>query len=289
MSSDSSITTATTTACGSTSSGGILKTASQTDGVSVSYEYNDATVVVASASIQWNIGEASFDSSAVSAGGSSVLTVVDADENVNDEIIDTFTVDVYSDSDNGGFKLTMTETDENTGVFEGTVFFTTDAATSGSNIRVSEGDTVTAEYTDETLPEPYTTSDDLTIASTTTVGTAFPPLERAPAANARVVDAFGSSVAEVTVDQQVQIAADVSNGQSKDQAFAYLVQVQDGDGVTVSLAWITGSLTAGQSMSPALSWTPDAAGSYTATVFVWESVDNPTALSPTVSVSIDVV
>jgi hypothetical protein len=65
MSSDSSITTATTTACGSTSSGGILKTASQTDGVSVSYEYNDASVVVASASITWNIGEASFDSSSI--------------------------------------------------------------------------------------------------------------------------------------------------------------------------------------------------------------------------------
>ena len=281
---------ATTASCdGIASDGGSLRTGGQTDGVSVSYEYNDSVVVVASASIAWNIGEASFDSSAASAGGSSVFTVVDADENINDEIIDTFTVAVFSDSDNGGFTLTLNETDENTGVFEGTVFFTSTDATSGSNLRVSEGDTVTAEYVDETLPEPYTTSDDLTIAGTLTIGTAFPPLERAPAANARVVDAFGSSVAEVSVDQQVQIAADVSNGQDKDQAFAYLVQVQDGNGVTVSLAWITGALTAGQSMSPALSWTPSASGSYTATVFVWESVDNPTALSPTTSVTIDVV
>jgi hypothetical protein len=289
MSSDSTGYTATTTACGSTNDGGTLKTASQTDGVSVSYEYNDGSVVVASASIVWNIGESSFDSSVASAGGSAVFTVVDADENTNGDVVESFTVDVYSDSDAGGFKLTVNETDEDSGVFEGTVFFTADTATSGSLLRVSEGDTVTAEYTDETLPEPYTTTDDLTIAGTLTIGTAFPPLERAPAANARVVDAFGSSVAEVTVDQQVQIAADVSNGQSKDQAFAYLVQVQDSNGVTVSLAWITGSLTAGQSMSPALSWTPDASGSYTATVFVWESVDNPTALSPTVSVDIDVV
>ena len=291
MSSDTTARSAATvtTTCGSTSTGGTLKTSSQTDGVSVSYEYNDGSVVVASASIVWNIGEASFDSSVASAGGSALLTVVDADENLDSSITDAFTVAVYSDSDSGGFTLTMNETNEDTGVFEGTVYFTSDAATSGTNLRVSEGDTVTAEYTDETLPEPYTTSDDLTIAGTLTIGTAFPPLERAPAANARVVDAFGSSVAEVTVDQQVQIAADVSNGQSKDQAFAYLVQVQDGNGVTVSLAWITGSLTAGQSMSPALSWTPDASGSYTATVFVWESVDNPTALSPTVSVDIDVV
>ena len=289
MSSDSSNRSVSATSCGSTATGGVLKTSSQTDGVSVSYEYNDGSVIVASASIAWNIGEASFDSSVASAGGSAVFTVVDPDENLDSTITDAFTVAIYSDSDNGGFTLTMNETDEDTGVFEGTVFFTADAATSGSNIRVSEGDTVTAEYTDETLPEPYTTSDDLTIAGTLTIGTAFPPLERAPAANARVVDAFGSSVAEVSSGQQVQIAADVSNGQSKDQAFAYLVQVQDGNGVTVSLAWITGSLTAGQSMSPALSWTPDASGTYTATVFVWESVDNPTALSPTVSVDIDVV
>jgi hypothetical protein len=275
--------------CSGTATDGVIQTAGQTDGVSVSYEYNDGSVIVASASVAWNIGEAGFDSSVASAGGSAVFTVVDPDENTDSTITDSFTVAIYSDSDSGGFKLTLTETNEDTGVFEGTVFFTADAATSGSNIRVSEGDTVTAEYVDTTLPEPYTSSDDLTIAGTLTIGTAFPPLERAPAANARVVDAFGSSVAEVSSGQQVQIAADVSNGQSGDQAFAYLVQVQDGNGVTVSLAWITGSLTAGQSMSPALSWTPDASGSYTATVFVWESVDNPTALSPTVSVDIDVV
>ena len=268
---------------------GEKQTAGQTDGVSVSYEYNDGSVIVASASIVFNIAEANFDTSSASAGGSAVFTVVDPDENTNDSVVDTFTAAVFSDSDSGGFNMSMYETDEDTGVFEGTVFFTSDLATSGNNLRVSEGDTVTAEYDDKTLPEPYADDDDLTIAGTLTIGTAFPPLERAPAANARVVDAFGASVAEVSVGQQVQIAADVSNGQSKDQAFAYLVQVQDGNGVTVSLAWITGSLTAGQSMSPALSWTPSDSGSYTATVFVWESVDNPTALSPTVSVNIDVV
>ena len=189
-----------------------------------------ALVVVASASVAFNIAEAGFDTSSASAGGSAVLSVADADENTNSAIIDTFKVSIFSDSDNGGFQLTMNETDEDTGVFEGTIFFTSTDSTSGSNLRVSEGDTVTAEYTDNTLPEPYTDSDNLTVASTLTIGTAFPPLERAPAANARVVDAFGSSVAEVSAGQQVQIAADVSNGQSGDQAFAYLVQVQDGDG-----------------------------------------------------------
>ena len=79
------------------------KTSAQTDGVSVSYEYNDGSVIVASASIAWNIGEASFDSSVASAGGSAVFTVVDADENLDNSITDAFTIAVYSDSDSGGF------------------------------------------------------------------------------------------------------------------------------------------------------------------------------------------
>ena len=58
--------------------------------------------------------------------------------------------------------------------------------------------------------------------------------------------------------------------------------------VLVSLAWITGSLSAGQSFSPALSWIPTQAGTYIATAFVWESVDNPTALSPPVSITVTV-
>ena len=268
---------------------GVINTAGQTDGITVSYEYTDGSVSLASALIAWNIGEISFADSSVSPGGSTTITLVDGDLDKNPDVIDTVTSAVFSDSDSGGISITLHETGEATGVFETAIFFTADDKSTGSLLRVSEGDTVTVEYTDQTLPEPYEAGDTLTFAATTTVGTVYPPLERAPASNARVVDAFGSQVSEVSADQQVQIAADVSNGTGKDQSFAYLVQVQDANGVTVSLAWITGALTSGQSMSPALSWTPSASGSYTATVFVWQSVDNPTALSPTVSVTIDVV
>ena len=73
-----------------------------------------------------------------------------------------------------------------------------------------------------------------------------------------------------------------------EQDFAYIVQIQDEQGVTVSLAWITGSLNPAQSFSPAISWIPDNAGDYEATIFVWESVSNPSALSPTLSLKIHV-
>lgn len=84
----------------------------------------------------------------------------------------------------------------------------------------------------------------------------------------------------ISVDKQVQIVADVSNSQDRVQNFAYIVQIQDQDDVTVSLAWLTGALSPKQTLSPALSWIPENTGSYTATIFVWESIDNPNALSP---------
>jgi hypothetical protein len=82
------------------------------------------------------------------------------------------------------------------------------------------------------------------------------------------------------VGKQVQITTDVTNGQDRSQPFAYIVQIQNQDGVVYSLSWITGTLDAGQSLSPSQSWTPTIPGTYTAQIFVWASVDNPDALSP---------
>ena len=94
---------------------------------------------------------------------------------------------------------------------------------------------------------------------------------------------------ESLVDTQVQITADLTNNQDRGQPFAYLVQIKDENGVTVSLSWITGSLEPGQFMSPSQSWTPTNLGKYTAQIFVWESIDNPDALSEPLTIKINVV
>jgi hypothetical protein len=265
-----------------------LLSADDDDGITVSFEFSEDETIVGSALIRWNIGETQWLEASYPASGTGVVRVIDPDMNFDPEAVDNFTVDVWSDSDAGGIDLTVTETNEATGIFEGTVFFTVVDESSGHRLRVAEGDTVTAEYADNTLPNPYTTADELDISATALIGTIVPPLERAPISACRVVDAFANTLTSVSVDQQAQITCDIANGQDRDQAFAYLIQVQDGDGVTVSLAWITGTLTPGQSFSPALSWIPAEAGAYVATAFVWESVDNPTALSPTVETAITV-
>src|SRR5579875_942486 len=93
---------------------------------------------------------------------------------------------------------------------------------------------------------------------------------------------------QVHVNKQVQIAADLTSGLGRDQPFAYIVQVLDQNGVVIQLSWLTGTLTAGQSLSPSQSWTPAAPGNYTAQIFVWSGIDNPIALSPPLTMKISV-
>ena len=256
------------------------------DGISVSFEYSRDRTVTGSALISWNAGEVKWLQSNYPAGGKGTLQIFDPDMNLNPKAIDKFETSVWSDSDSGGIKLTMTETGESTGVFEGTVYFTADFQSSGNRLHVSDGDTVTAEYVDRTLPYPHSPSDQLRMVATTSVGTSLPPLEKTPASNARILDSSGNVINKVSVNQQVQIVSDVINKQSRDQPFTYLVQIQDNNGITLSLSWIGGTLSPNQALSLGQSWMPRTAGTYSAQIFVWQSIVNPNALSPPLTLQI---
>lgn len=111
----------------------------------------------------------------------------------------------------------------------------------------------------------------------------------APASNPRVVDSFGNAITgPVKSGQQIQVTSDLANGKNCAQTFAYIVQIQDLNGATFSLSWITGTLLAGQSLNPAQSWTPTTAGVYTVQIFTWQSLDNPNALAPPLTTTISV-
>jgi len=88
-----------------------------------------------------------------------------------------------------------------------------------------------------------------------------------------------NGVWETKVNKQIQITSDITNNQDRSQPFAYLVQIQNQDGVVVSLSWLTGSLDSGQSLNPSQSWIPTLPGNYNAQIFVWAGINNPDALS----------
>lgn len=99
--------------------------------------------------IQWF--EASYPAS-----GTGHVRVIDPDMNLDPKAVDNFDVDVWSDTDFAGIDLTVTETGASTGIFEGTVFFSTTDHSSGHRLRVGNGDTIYSKYEDNTLPDSHT-------------------------------------------------------------------------------------------------------------------------------------
>ncbi len=111
--------------------------------------------------------------------------------------------------------------------------------------------------------------------------------QRAEIKNPRLVNSFGEPVAQnINTNQQVQVSADVTNKQGKPQNFVYIVQILDGNKVTKKLSWFAASLNPQQTLSPAISWSTDLPGTYTAEIYVWDSIRDASALSPPIELKI---
>jgi len=223
------------------------------------------------------------------------IIVIDPDENRHPDTIDTLQVRVWSTTDRGGLLVTLREAGDRTGIFEELLTFTLDEESTGTRLRVSEGDTITVKYTDKTLPAPAALSESGVetveveeLFDSANIGYLIPPLERAVASEPKIVDHKGESISELSVSQQVLIQSEITNSQKKKQPFAYIVQIKDDEGVTISLSWVTGELPPKESLKAAQSWILDAQGIFSVEIFVWESIDNPTALSPVQSTTIEV-
>ena len=216
--------------------------------------------------------------------GTAKIIVNDSDKNTFADSIDTLQVFVFSDSFREGIEIDLYETEKDTGIFERTFSFS-DKRSAPSILYALEGDTVTARY----APGLSLNSENISMISTMFLGLTGPPLERAPVQSAKIINVFGNTINNPTVGEQVQIVSDIENGMNRPQKFAYLVMIQDVNGATEHLAWIDGTLNPDSAFSPSASWIPTKEGDYTATMFVWESVENPTALSPPIQIEFSVV
>lgn len=257
------------------------------DGLSVSFRIDEDTVVTQSIFINYHVGNASFDKPSYGFGDQAKITVEDRDMNRNPDTIDTLSARIWSDNDRGGLFVTLRETGASTGIFEEIVTFTVDEESSGTRLRVSDGDTLVLKYTDNTLPPPAALAADgietvevREIFADSIFGKYVPSTQRAPAAEPTLVNSFGEDVSQIFTGEQLLIQSEVTNEQNKKQPFTYIVQVKDSEGITVSLSWITVELQPNESLKVAQSWLPSIPGNYSVEIFVWEGLTNPTALSP---------
>lgn len=138
------------------------------DGLTVAFKVIEDETVVDSALIRWNIGEISWLETSYPPDGQGTCQIVDRDMNFDPNAINTFQTSVWSDTDLAGVLITMTETEEDTGIFDGTVYFT-NSISSDNRLHVVGEETATCEYNERTLPSPHTISDNLRIYATTSI------------------------------------------------------------------------------------------------------------------------
>lgn len=107
--------------------------------------------------------------------------------------------------------------------------------------------------------------------------------------NTRIIDSMGNILTSIKVGQKVSVVSDLINIQDIEKTFAYLLQIQDANGMTVSLTHVAGIIPPKKSKSASQDWTPQSPGKYVFQIFVWKNIDRPDALAPPMALPIEVV
>ena len=246
-----------------------------------------AGTVSSSAAIRWTLGEIYWLETAYPPSGTGTLLVVDPDMSLEPEGNNEVEVRVWSDSDQDGIRMWITDSELAAGTFMGTVHFTA-GQSSSPNLKVSEGDRITAEYIDRTLPEPYKTDDGLSVTSSSFIRGSDSLTKRVSVSNTRICDMAGQKVERVTANQVVNIMANLSNAQDIEQKFVCLVQITYPNGARSQPFSANGLLAPHKSQIKSVAWKPITPGMYAVTIYVWESMNNPVPLSEPIKMPVSV-
>ena len=247
--------------------------------VTVSFEFADGVVLSESIPVSWNLGTIKFTKDIFLSDDSVIIHVIDLDMNLNPEALDQIEIDIFSDSDVGGIKITAIETSESSGFFTATISLSQTSASSGNRLYVLPGDKISAKYDDYTLPKPHSISDNLKIETTAIIDSSVPAVERIQNSEITITDGFRNTSHNLDVNSQLHIIGTVSNMQNFNQNFVYLFQIKNESNSVESISWVRGQLTSDQTFDVSQSWTPNKIGEYTIETFVWHTLNDPTPLS----------
>jgi hypothetical protein len=237
--------------------------------------------IITESTIQWK--EAMFGIK--NGTGFAELIITDSNANQNPTYREKIKAHVHSDFDPIGNTIELYETEKNSGIFE-RKFAISLTRTAPEVLMTAEGDTITASYGDLSYQNK---SKDSKSRFTALVGSLGVPFERVLVSNPIMTDLKHNVIDNLIVEQQSIFITDLVQQQDWKQNFVWILQIQDDKQRTVMLSWINGTIYPNTSFSPSASWIPKQTGHYSATFFVWERIDNPSALSPPIWFEFDVV
>ena len=204
----------------------------------------------------------SSNKDAYTIGESVMINITDPDANANPNAAESIEVRVFSSGQEN--EMEAEETGANTGVFALSFTLADD---------VQEGDTVAVAYTDlRPAAGAQAKQFSLQIQVVDLVDTTPAPPS--------IKDMTGKPLSSLAAGQQAILSTTVKNNNDIVQPFVALIEVRDSSGITVYLAWQTGTLNPSGQIEVGLSWKPEQAGSYEVRTFVISDLASPRVLSP---------
>ncbi len=94
----------------------------------------------------------------------------------------------------------------------------------------------------------------------------------------RLVDESSQPVSKVEAGKMVLLQSVMKNNMDAKQRFISIYQIKDAGDSTVMLFWMASQIPPRESLDAAISWIPEAEGTYTLQIFIWESMLNPVPL-----------
>ncbi|RJX15365.1 hypothetical protein CW703_06435 [Candidatus Bathyarchaeota archaeon] len=268
----------------------------QDDGLTVTYidpktaEGKANVPIVASATVKQVTAKLEFDQAGYRYNDTATLTLIDPETNKDPNVIESLEIPITSDTNPAGLRITLTETEPNSGVFVGEVRFV-EKEIGGSALLVRIGDTVKAKFVDETpAPEdvpgyvPGTPIKAVEVVATARIGLAMGelPFEVSPP---EFLDLEGKPIGKITVGIPVLISSNITNKATFNIDMLYIVQIKDAEGRVVNLNFVEGTVPAKKSYLLSIAWTPEKEGVYKVEVYTWRSWVEPVALSKVVTAS----
>ena len=259
-----------------------------TDEVSFSIGDSDGTIDVGDL-ITWD-AELSSNKPAYTFGENVTITIEDPDANSAPSVADE--VDLELSTSNRTAVITATETGPSTGIFRATLQLGSDGTVAGTQIQVMEGESLNVTYTDgrpadyeSRLENGQDPQKDFTLEIDTLVTTQGIP---SASVSSPIISGTFDEDGPLETGAQLGLSTTIENDGAEEQPFVALIEVRDSSGITVYLAWQSGSLEPAGSTMVEVSWTPEASGTYEVRTFAVSSLANAVVLSKVATASVEI-
>lgn len=262
---------------------------SKDDILTVLFETNYKTYK-AEAQIKWNIAEIFWDKPYYEKKSVGIVRVLDPDMKTVYRKNRKLPIRIYSDSDKTGIEVSLSERIENGGIFERWIVFS-DKFSSSERLKVEEGDSIIAEYKEQTLPNPYSYNDELIISASSQIGKPrIQHLSRIKVSDFQILDTNRKKLSKIVKrEENIEFNALLVNKQSKSQKFGVILQIKDKFGIVAHIASISGRINSGKSYPIEFRWKPLLSGDFLVSIFVMKSLGNPEMLSPSAELEFKVI